>query len=113
MHELSIAASLVDVAERTAREHGSTAVTRVHVAVGTLTSIEPDALAFSFPVAARGTLCEGAELVIERRPARGTCTDCGHAGEVDDLLRPCAACGSWPLQIEGGQDLALTSLEVD
>lgn len=112
MHELSIATSLVDTATRSAEGAKARAVTRLNVRIGTLAGVEPDALQFCFPVAARGTPCEGADLCIEVVPGRGTCPKCGLESEIHDLLAPCPACGDWPLAVEGGRDLHLDSLEV-
>ncbi len=112
MHELSIAMSLVQTAVRHAEAEGARSVQRVKVRVGALSGVEPDALSFCFPVAARESLCEGADLDLEIVPGAGTCPACGATSEVRDLMAPCPTCGSWPLAVEGGRDLALDSLEV-
>lgn len=113
MHELSVAVSLVETASRHAADHGAARVRSVRVRIGALSGVEPDALAFSFPVAARSTRCEGAALDVTVIPAVGACGSCGGRSEVVDLLAPCPACGAWPLSVEGGRDLHLESLEVD
>lgn len=113
MHELSIATSLVDIAVRNAAEHGAQRVTRLHLRIGALSGIEPDALTFSFPIAARDTLCEDAELVIERVAADATCPACGKSSQVTEATAPCPHCGSWPLGLTGGREMTLDSLEVD
>src|SRR5437764_15169832 len=70
MHELSIAASVVEIAGRHA---AGRRVTQVTVKVGHLRQVVPSALAFSFEVVAEGTPVEGAELEIEAVPAIGVC----------------------------------------
>ncbi len=112
MHELSIALSLVETAVRHAERHGARGVSRVHLILGSLSGVEPEALTFCFPVAARTTLCEGAELALTIVPATGTCPGCGTRSDVSDLLAPCPSCGAWPLAVEGGRDMRLESLEV-
>jgi hydrogenase nickel incorporation protein HypA/HybF len=112
MHELSIATGLVETASRSARENGASRVLRLHVRIGSLSGVEPEALTFCFPIAARETVCEGAELDLEMVPAAGTCGKCGERAEVRDLLAPCPGCGEWPLRIEGGREMQLESLEV-
>ncbi len=113
MHEMSIAASLVETAARCARENGAERVRRLNLRVGALTNIEQDALTFCFPMAAEGTVCAGAELAIVEVPATGTCAACGARTDVRDPMDPCPGCGQWPLALEGGRDLQLESLEVD
>jgi len=62
VHELSITQSIVDlVAERTP---GRTVVA-VHVRVGRLSGVLPDAMLFCFDLAAAGTPVEGARLEIQ------------------------------------------------
>jgi hydrogenase nickel incorporation protein HypA/HybF len=112
MHELSIATSLVETAARNAEAHGARRVVGLNVRIGALSGVEPDALSFCFPIAARETPCEGAELRLEIIPASGTCGKCGERMEVRDLLAPCPACGEWPLRVEGGREMQLESLEV-
>ena len=112
MHELSIATSLVETAGRKAEANGAGRVLRVNVRIGSLSGVEPESLSFCFPIAARETVCDGAELHLEIVPASGTCTKCGAETEVHDLLAPCPTCGDWPLRVEGGREMQLESLEV-
>jgi hydrogenase nickel incorporation protein HypA/HybF len=87
-------------------------VLRVYVRIGSLSGVEPESLAFCFPIAARETVCEGAELHLDLVPGAGTCIKCGARSEVRDLLAPCPGCGEWPLRVEGGREMQLESLEV-
>ena len=73
MHELSIATSLVETAVRSAESNGAQRVVGLDVRLGSLSGVEPEALSFCFPIAARETLCEGAELRLRIVPASGTC----------------------------------------
>jgi hydrogenase nickel incorporation protein HypA/HybF len=112
MHELSIATSLVETAVRSAAANGASRVVGLRVRLGTLSGVEPEALSFCFPIVARETVCEGAELRLLIVPASGTCGKCGASTEVSDLLAPCPTCGEWPLRVEGGREMQLESLEV-
>lgn len=66
LHELTLAANLLDLTEEHARASGLVRVERVHVAIGALAAVDEDALAFAFEVARRGTVAATAVLVIER-----------------------------------------------
>ena len=68
MHELSIAESIVQVANRHAEGRR---VTKVYLKVGHLRQVVPSALAFSFELVAQGTSVEGAELEMQEIPATG------------------------------------------
>src|SRR3989339_1803967 len=55
MHELSIAQILVEQVVAAARKAGATRVIQVSVALGNLGTVNPDALAAAFPIAADHT----------------------------------------------------------
>jgi len=113
MHELSIAVSLVEMAEAAAREAGAVHVDVVYLQVGVLSGIAPDALLFGYDVATRGTLLEGSRLEIETLPVRVYCPDCDRES---DLPSPqslcCPLCGRPTFDLRGGDELELRSMEV-
>ncbi|WP_410534909.1 hydrogenase maturation nickel metallochaperone HypA [Streptomyces sp. KL2] len=76
MHELSIAAAVVESAQDTARRPGASSVEAVRLRMGELSGVVADALRFSFEVVTEGTALAGAELVVEDVPARARCTAC-------------------------------------
>ncbi len=112
MHELSIAMSLVETAARQAESQGYHGVRKVSLRLGALAGVEPESLSFCFPLAAKDTICEGAELELTFVPGSGVCGSCGSRSEVTDLLAPCPSCGGWPLAVEGGREMQLESMEV-
>lgn len=112
MHELSIAHGLVRTAVEHALAGGAARVSRLDVVIGALAGVEPEALAFCFPLAARETVCEGAELAITIVPGRGRCGACGAEADITALMEACPACGQWPIAVEGGREMTLRSMEV-
>ena len=113
MHELSLAQGIVDIVEAQARKERFTTVRRIHLLVGALAHVEPDALAFGFASAARGTVAEGATLDIERPDGAGTCVDCGTAVAVRELGVPCPGCGGFRVRVCGGEELRVVDLVVE
>lgn len=111
MHEMTIVAGVLAIAHRQAAAAGATRINRVVLEVGRLAGVETDALRFCF-AAAREGLSADAELVIREVPARGTCPGCGLVADVDELAAVCAACGR-VLEISGGRELSVASLNVD
>uniref|UniRef100_A0A7C1FHJ2 Hydrogenase maturation factor HypA n=1 Tax=Caldilinea aerophila TaxID=133453 RepID=A0A7C1FHJ2_9CHLR len=114
MHELSIACNLVEIVEEAARAAGAARVTRVQLRLGDLAGVVEEALRFSFPVAARGTLAEGAELAIEHVPVRVVCRQC----LVAQTLTPpfvfrCSTCGALDVQFLQGRELQVESIEIE
>lgn len=112
MHELSICQSLIDNIEDAARQHAFTKVTQVTLEIGQFAGVELEALRFSFDVASRDTLAEGARLEILSRPGEGYCFECQSNVELADRLSPCPLCGSGRVQAVGGDQLKIKDLEV-
>ena len=110
MHELSLAASIVEIALRHA---SGQRVTRVHVKVGYLRQVVPSALAFSFDLVAQDTLAEGATLELEAVPAIGACRHCGTESQLHAFPLQCPACSSFDVQMTAGEELIVESLELE
>jgi hydrogenase nickel incorporation protein HypA/HybF len=109
MHELSVAAAILDTAERHA---GGRRVTAVALRVGELRQVIPETLAFYWEIVARGTLCEGARLDQEVVAARLRCARCGAEWEMAEADFRCAACGT-AAEVVAGQELQVESIDVE
>jgi hydrogenase nickel incorporation protein HypA/HybF len=70
MHELSIAVSIIEIAEDVVSQHDATHAESIHLRLGPLAGVAEESLRFSFTLAAAGTAAEGARLVITA--GRGT-----------------------------------------
>ena len=110
MHELSIAESVVQIASRHA---DGRQVIKVWLKVGHLRQVVPSALAFGFELVAEGTPVEGAELEMEEVPATGSCRDCGAESRLESFPLHCGACGGFDLELLGGEELFVESLELE
>jgi len=113
MHELAVSRSLLREVQRVAREHAAVSVSRVLVQIGPLSGVEPSLLREAFPLAAAGTLAEGAELVIETVPLRVRCETCGAESEARPNRLLCGACGDWHTRLLSGDELLLASVELE
>lgn len=112
MHEMSVALSIVELAEREAVKAGARRISRIEVEVGTLAGVIPEALQFSFMAACREGMAAGAELVISEVAGRGECASCRREAAMGELVALCAACGGI-MRPNGGQELRLAAIEVD
>ncbi len=110
MHELSIAESVVRIAEQHA---AGRPVAAVELKVGHLRQVVPAALEFAFQLVAQGTCVEGAELVMEEVPAAGRCRRCGTESELDGFPLACPACGGLDLELLRGEELLVDALELE
>ena len=113
MHELSIAYNLVEIADDAARRAGASRITAVHLRLGALSGVVPDALQFSFPVAAAGTLAAGAELVIEFVPVQVHCATCAVSRELAaPAILQCPVCGAPTPRVLQGREMELRAVEI-
>lgn len=108
MHELGLCTSIVDAIERRA---GDRSVAHVRVRVGKLHHVHPEAFDQSFAVAAQGTVAEDAAAELVLLPVRAHCSGCDATWECDDIPVACAACGSVQVELVGGDELMLESIE--
>ncbi|WCT78544.1 hydrogenase maturation nickel metallochaperone HypA [Novosphingobium humi] len=112
MHEMAICESIRQILEEQARSAGFTRVERVRLAIGALSGVEPEALRFGFDVVMRGGVAEGARLEIEDVAARAWCMPCGANVAIAARYDACPQCGSYQLQVTGGEDMTIRELEV-
>jgi len=112
MHEISLCESALQVISDQAKSDGFSKVKRVWLELGSLSCAEPEAMRFAFDSVAKGTLAEGAELIIEQVPAEGRCHQCGRTVPVSHYAELCPGCGIVRLDTSGGDQLRIRELEV-
>ena len=112
MHEMSLAESVLQIAEDTARSNGGSRISLVLLEIGRLAGVEIEALRFCFEAASRESLAAGAELVIEQPDGRAWCMPCGETVRLSKLADPCPRCGSHQLQVTGGNELKVREIEI-
>ncbi len=114
MHELSVALSILDIAERECRDGGYTSVAAIRVRVGRGGGILPEALDFAFEAVKANTLAHKARFLIEVVPIGGFCSACGREFETEEtFLFACPHCASPSFQIHKGYELQVVELEVN
>lgn len=110
MHELSICASIADIATRHA---AGRPVSVINVRVGQLRQIVPDTLVYCWGLVCEDTSLAGSRIIVETVPARIRCRSCEHTADVGDLpVFACAGCGGIDVEIVAGEEFLITSLEL-
>jgi hydrogenase nickel incorporation protein HypA/HybF len=113
MHELSIAMGIVEAAQEEA-ERLHARVSAVHVRVGKLSGVVPDALLSSYEVACAETPLAGSKLVIEEVPVIVYCPECHGPRTLDSIqLFCCSECGTPTGDVRQGKELDLIALEIE
>jgi len=108
VHELAVTQSVV---EAVVGKVGDVPVDVVRLEIGALSGVVADSVRFCFEVVAQGTGLQGARLDIDQPPGRAYCRTCGDEFTLTDPIMLCP-CGSADLDITGGQELRILSVEV-
>jgi hydrogenase nickel incorporation protein HypA/HybF len=112
MHELSIAMSIVEMAEEEATRHGGQ-VAAVHLKLGALSGVIKDALLASFEMACFDTPLQGSRLVVEEVPIVVFCAHCKERrGLTSAQLFCCPECGTPTADVVQGKELEVVALEM-
>ena len=112
MHEMSLCEGIRDVIESHKASDRINAVKTVRLEVGRFSGVEKSALEFAFDVVMRGSVAEGARLVMIDLPGRAMCYDCMKEVEIEDRLDPCPDCGGGRLMPVSGTEMRIKDLEV-
>ncbi len=113
MHELSVTESIFQLALEHAQKAQATKVTSINLVIGRLSSIVDDSVQFYWDTISEGTICEGAQLNFDRKPAVLKCQDCQTEYPIDEKLIACPSCGSFNTRIIQGEEFYLDSIEIE
>jgi hydrogenase nickel incorporation protein HypA/HybF len=113
MHEMSIAESVLQIIEEAARIEECTKVKAVWLEIGQLAGVEKESLRFCFDVVTRDSIAEDARLEIVETLGRGWCMDCASNVAVTGRYEACPDCGSFRIEVTGGEEMRVKELEVE
>ncbi len=113
MHELAVCQELMSQVEQIAGREHAERVTLIRLSIGPLSGVEARLLHDAFPIAAAGTLAEHAVLQIDEQPVRVKCLSCGGESEARANRLVCGRCGDYRTQLLSGDEMLLTSLELE
>ncbi len=113
MHELAITESIIGIVTSESERNGFRKVIEIRLKIGEYSGIVPECIRDFFPVAAKGTVAEGAKMITSVVPAVFSCTACGYSGPIDRKKACCPECGSREIQMTGGMELFIDSLKVE
>ena len=113
MHELSVCIALLDKVQALAAERGAGKVTEIVLKIGPLSGIEVPLLRHAYPLAAAGTVAEGANLVIDTAKVVIRCSQCGAESEVAANRLLCTSCDDFRTNVISGDELVLERVELE
>ena len=112
MHELSIAMSILEVAEEEAERRGLQ-VLAIRLRLGAFAGVVKEALLSSFEMARENSMMPEAELIIEDVPIVVYCPACQKESPAASMQEICCPlCGAPTPDLVHGRELEVSGLEV-
>jgi len=116
MHEMGVVLNIIKTAERLAVENNAPKLGYVTVQVGELSGVVPGYLSNLWPMGAEGTVCEGAELIIETVRGIVRCLSCEKEYHImDNLVKDapvCPHCQRERFAVLTGREVMITEIGV-
>jgi hydrogenase nickel incorporation protein HypA/HybF len=113
MHELSIALSILDLAEEESERRGGVRVLGIHLKLGPLSGVAKEALISAFELAKESSPLDEAQLIIQEVPVVAYCPTCRAERAVASLNQLiCIECGTPTPNVTGGRELEIFALEL-
>ena len=113
MHEMSLAESVREIVDETARANGAARVAAVRLEIGRLAQVEIDAMRFAFDVVKRGSFADTARLEIVECDGTAWCMRCSQAVVIARRGDACPRCESYQLQVTGGDRMRVMEIEIE
>ncbi len=114
MHELSIAMSIVELAEEEIERRAGVQIIAVHLKLGDFSGVVKEALLSSYQMACENSPLKGSRLIIEPVPIAVFCTNCQMQRPVSSVqLFCCAECGAPTPEIVQGKEIEVVALEIE
>ncbi|MBC7107718.1 MAG: hydrogenase maturation nickel metallochaperone HypA [Methanomassiliicoccales archaeon] len=121
MHEVSVMSDIINAVLGQLGHYEIEKVEEVVLVVGELTFLGEEQLRFAFEILSKGTILEGAELIIETEKAILRCPSCGFEGPPEHIgdgtfhfsipILSCPKCGN-QADIIKGKCCGVTSVKV-
>ena len=113
MHELAVTESILNIATKHAVQANAVRVSDVHLVIGQLSSIVDESVQFYWDMIAEGTICAGAQLHFQRKPAALKCLDCDHTYTLMGELTDCPNCHGARIKVVAGEEFYVESIEIE
>lgn len=114
MHELSVAISILEIAEKECERRGGTRVVAVHLKLGPLSGVVKEALVSAYEIALEGSSLARSQLIVEEVPVVVACPVCQRKTVIASIQQLCCAnCGTPTADIISGNELEVAALEIE
>ena len=112
MHELSVAISIIELAEEEASRRGAR-VDAIHLRLGPLAGVVKEVLLSSYEIARENTALAGSRLIIEEMPIVVYCPRCQAERTLESMQEfRCPECRTPASEVLQGKELEVFALEL-
>lgn len=112
MHEVSIAASIVKIAEEELKKNSGRSIDALHLEIGSLSGVVIESLRFALEVSKKDGVLEKANIQIDEIPAKVKCRSCSFEFKADDYFVVCPECQGIHLDFLSGRSLQIKSIVI-
>jgi len=113
MHEQSIVESLLALAIKNAEKEKASKILRIYLVVGELSGVVDESVDFYFSLLSKDTIAAQASLFFTYVPARLRCRNCNMIFSPKNFDFHCPQCKKEQVEIMGGRELYIDSMEVE
>lgn len=113
MHELAVTEGILKICKEEQDKNNFKSIKEIRIRVGELTGLVPSCIDYYFQVISKGTIGEGARLIVEKLPIVIECKECQYTGEIGRGEYTCPRCNSYKITIKNGKEFYIDSLEVE
>ena len=113
MHEMAVTRSMLDLVLAEAAKSGGARVKAINIVLGEMSGVVDRCVQFYFDYMSKDTPAEGAALNFRKVANQARCRQCGNTFSPRDIFWSCNICHSMEIEITGGNELYLESIEVE
>jgi hydrogenase nickel incorporation protein HypA/HybF len=121
MHEFSTAVNIVEAVKRAAKSYGASKVIGITLQIGKLSMLNHDQLLFGIEIAAKGSVAEGAKVIIEPLAMKIRCRKCDTVSEVPEegalyeilASLSCSKCQSKDVEVIQGRECVVKDIQAE
>jgi len=113
MHEQSIVASLLNLALENAGKAHARKIIGINLVVGDYTGVVEDSVNFYFAFLSKNTIAAGAKIKYAHVPGQLRCRDCDVLFPLQKHDYHCPKCKGRRVEIVGGRELYIETMEVE
>ncbi len=115
MHEFSLCQSVIKIVsdQLIKKKYKSTnKINKVILSIGEIAGVDIESIRFWFPVVAKDTLLEKAQLEVKLKEGKALCLRCNYVYRLFKLYQACPNCESYEKHILSGQEMLVKNIEM-